>query len=205
MNKLPRSFYLADTQEVAKNLLNKYLVHKIGGKLLIGKIVEVEAYIGPEDKAAHSYNNLRTARNEVMYGPPGFAYVYLIYGMYYCMNVVTEKPGKPAAVLIRAVEPVKGIEEMAFNRYGKKTKGLKKNCLLNLTNGPGKLCQSLGISKKNYGDDLTGDLLSIYADFQTPKPEIISTPRINIGYAEEAVHHPWRFYVKDNPFVSKPR
>ncbi|HHV72602.1 MAG TPA: DNA-3-methyladenine glycosylase, partial [Clostridia bacterium] len=190
MKKLSRSFYQRNTLDVAKDLLNKIIVHQIKGKTLAGKIVEVEAYIGPEDKAAHSYNNLRTARNEVMYGPPGFAYIYLIYGMYYCLNVVTEEINKPAAVLIRALEPLTGIDEMAFNRYGKSAKNLNKRQLINLTNGPGKLCQAMEITKANYGQDLTGDTLYICEDSSASTPVIISTPRINIDYAEEAADYP---------------
>ena len=113
MKKLSRDFFNRDTIVVAQELLGKYLVHKVHGEELIGKIVEVEAYKGPLDKAAHSYNNRRTARNEVMYGEAGYAYVFIIYGMYDCMNVVTEEKEKPEAILIRALEPVKGIKHMA--------------------------------------------------------------------------------------------
>jgi len=124
MKKLDRSFYERDTLVVAQELLGKYIVHKIKGKELIARIVETEAYKGPVDKAAHSYQNRRTPRTEVMFGPPGHAYVYLIYGMYLCMNIVTEEEGMPCAVLLRAAEPVEGLDEMAQLRFNKTYKQL---------------------------------------------------------------------------------
>lgn len=202
MKKLSRNFYDRDTITVSKELLGKYLVHNINGEELIGRIVEVEAYKGPIDKAAHSYNR-KTDRNKVMYGPSGHAYVFSIYGMYYCMNVVTEKIGMPCAVLIRALEPISGIESMSEYRYNKSINTLSKNELKNLTNGPGKLCIAMGIAKSNYGDDLLGDSLYI-AEGDNEKFDIVTTKRINIDYAEEAIHFPWRFYIKGNPYVSKP-
>lgn len=117
MNKLNSQFYKRSSLEVAPELLGKHLVFINNGKELVGRIVEVEAYMGPHDKAAHSYNNRRTKRNEIMYGPGGYAYIYLIYGMYYCLNVVTANELEPQAVLIRAVEPISGLDEMAINRY----------------------------------------------------------------------------------------
>lgn len=188
---------------VAKELLGKLLVHVTDGEELVGKIVEVEAYMGPHDKAAHSYNNRRTERNEVMYGPPGYAYVYIIYGMYDCMNVVVEEVGKPQAVLIRAVEPVKGQEKMAQLRFGKAYGELAKQQIKGLTNGPGKLCMALNITRKQNGQDLLGDKIYILEDEVQHKFQMVETTRINIDYAEEAVHYPWRFYIKDNPYVSK--
>jgi len=205
MQKLSRSFYEQDCITVAKKLLGKYLVHNLDGEELAGKIVEVEAYKGPEDKAAHSYNNRRTPRTEVMYGPAGFAYIFRIYGMYNCMNVVTAGINEPQVVLIRALEPVSGLDGISFRRYGKKFGELKKSQITGLTNGPGKLCLALGINMSNYGDDLCGDRLYIAEDKENDKFDIVSSKRINIDYAEEAIDYPWRFYIKGNPYVSFQR
>lgn len=204
MEKLQRDFYGRSSVEVAPELIGKYLVHIIDGVELIGKIVETEAYKGPSDKAAHSYNNRRTERNEVMYGPPGFSYVYIIYGRNNCMNVITAEVDVPEGILIRALEPVSGLEEMSLRRYGKSYGELKKSEIMGLTSGPGKLCMALGITREHNGLDLLGDELYILNPDNKEDFEITSGPRINIGYAEEAVHFPWRFYVKGNPYVSKP-
>ncbi len=201
--KLKREFYSRPTLDVAKDLLGKNLVHRVDGEKLVGKIVEAEAYIGPIDKAAHSYYK-KTKRNEVMFGPPGHAYVYRIYGVYNCMNTITQKEGEGTGVLIRAVEPVENIEIMAHNRYGMSIEDLEKRQILNLTNGPGKLCIAMGITNKNNnGMDLCGDTLWIEEAAEDETFEIIEATRVNIDYAEEAIHFPWRFYIKDNPFVSK--
>lgn len=202
MKKLNRSFYEDDTVEVAKKLLGKILVHKANGVEIMGRIVEVEAYVGVSDKACHCYDNRRTERTEVMFGPPGYAYVYLIYGMYHCMNVVTERAGEGAAVLIRSLEPIDGLKQMALNRYGKSLDLLNRRQLKNLTNGPGKLCRALNITKANYGDDLTGDRLFI-ADDGYYSFDIGISKRINIDYAEEAKEFEWRFFIKGNSNVSK--
>ncbi|QUH21706.1 DNA-3-methyladenine glycosylase [Alkaliphilus sp. B6464] len=201
--KLKRQFYNRPTLDVAKDLLGKNLVHYSNGEILMGKIVEVEAYIGAIDKAAHSYNNKITERTKVMFGPPGHAYVYLIYGMYNCMNVVTQMEGEAAAVLVRAVEPIEGINIMAHNRYGKSTEELTKKQIINLTSGPGKLCMAMGITKLNNSMDLCGDILWIEDSNEDNVFEVVTTTRINIDYAEEAIDFPWRFYIKDNPFISK--
>lgn len=200
---VPRSFYERSSLEVAPDLLGLYLVHNCDNDQYIGRIVEVEAYMGITDKAAHSYNNLRTTRNEVMYGEAGYAYIYLIYGMYYCVNVVCAEVGNPQAVLIRAVEPIKGFDKMAFNRYNKPYDKLSLSQIYNLTSGPGKLCQAMNITKANYGDDLTNSSLLIYNDNKVNDYAIATSPRINIDYAQEAKDYPWRFYLKDNPYVSK--
>ena len=200
--KLERKFYDRPTLEVSKDLLGKKLVHYVKGEKLSARIVEVEAYIGAIDKAAHIYNNKITERTKVMFGPPGYAYVYLIYGMYHCMNIVTEKDGVAAAVLIRAVEPVNGIETMANYRYSKPIEDLTKKQIHNLTSGPGKLCVAMNISKINNGADLCGEEMWIEADGYHDF-EIVTTKRINIDYAEEAIDFPWRFYIKDNPFISR--
>jgi DNA-3-methyladenine glycosylase len=202
MEKLPREFYMRNTLEVARDVLGKCIIHDINGEKLSGRIVEAEAYIGPNDKAAHSYNYRRTERNEVMYGPPGYAYIFVIYGMHYCMNIVTGEADHPEAILIRALEPLRGLDTMTQNRYGKMYDELNKTARTNLTNGPGKLCRAMGIDKSNYGDDLCGSRLYLAAD-NTPQSFSISTsPRINIDYAEEAILYPWRYYIKDNPYVS---
>ncbi|MED4730035.1 DNA-3-methyladenine glycosylase [Aneurinibacillus migulanus] len=200
---MPRDFYNRDTLNVARDLLGKYLAYKIDGVVREGKIVEVEAYIGPEDKGAHTYNGRRTPRNEAMYGPPGFAYVYLIYGMYNCVNVVTNEAEKPEAVLIRALEPTCGVEQMSMARFGK-SELLTSRETISLTNGPGKLCQALGITRTHNGYDLCGETLYITESSKPDEPfETVETTRINIDYAEEAALYPWRFYIKDNPFVSR--
>lgn len=202
MEKLTKDFYEGDTIEVAKSLLGKILVHRVNGIELMGRIVEVEAYVGAIDKACHCYNNKRTKRTEVMFGPPGHAYIYLIYGMYYCMNIVTEREGEGAAVLIRALDPIGEIEEMAANRYKKQYKDLNKRQIKNLTNGPGKLCSALNITGDNYGDDLTGNKLYVVDDGYKILSIGISS-RINIDYADEAKDFKWRFFIEGNPYVSK--
>jgi len=204
--KLPRKFYDRDTLKVAKELLGKVLVRKIGDKLMKGIIVETEAYIGPKDKASHSYGGKKTKRNEVMYGPPGRAYVYQIYGMYYCLNVVTQKEEKPEAVLIRALEPFEQINLMAKNRKIQIKTEMDK---IRIANGPGKLCKAMKIDKSLNGVDLLGN--EIYIEFSRGKIkkelekdfEICSSPRIGIDYAEEYKDVPWRFYIKGSKYVSR--
>ena len=179
MRKLPRSFYDRDTITVARELLGKYLVHA----KRVGRIVEVEAYLGPYDRAAHSAKGL-TERTKVMFGPPGHAYVYLIYGMYYCMNVVTERKGHASAVLLRAVEPIKNVKGR--------------------TQGPGLLCKAMGIDKRLNAHDL------LSADFHIAAPRtaepftIVKRPRIGVDYAAHWARRHLRFYLKGNPFVSRP-
>lgn len=201
MKKLDREFYNRDTILVARELLGKVIVHEINGQKLSGKIVEAEAYMGVTDKAAHSYGGRRTSRVEVMYGKPGFAYVFIIYGMYYCFNTVTREEGTPQAVLIRAVEPIEGIDLMAENRFKKPYNQLTKSQIKNLTNGPGKLCGALLIDKAQNGEDLCGDKLYI-EEGDNEKFNIIAAKRVGIDYAEEAKDYPWRFYIEDNKYVS---
>jgi DNA-3-methyladenine glycosylase len=177
-------------------------VHETQDFRIIGKIVETEAYVGPEDKGSHSYGGKRTNRNEVMYNVGGTSYIYLIYGMYYCFNVVTEQADKPAAVLIRAVEPIEGIEYMSQLRYGMDLSSLSPRQKLGLCNGPGKLCISMGIGKLENGLDLCSSKLFI-RDAQNKPFNIKSSPRINIAYAEEYADKPWRFYIEGNKYVSK--
>lgn len=200
MVKLDRSFYNRDTLVVAKELLGKILVHNINGVELSGRIVETEAYMGVTDKAAHSYGGRKTKRVEPMYGLPGFAYIYFIYGMYYCFNVVTREEGIPQAVLIRALEPATEVRRMAFNRFNKDYEDLSKYQKRNITNGPGKLCMALAIDKSLNKQDLCGDIL--YVEQDRVDVPITTSKRIGIDYAGEAKDYPWRFYVSGNPYVS---
>ncbi len=197
-----RPFYLQDSCALAEQLLGKLLVHRAKEGLTAGMIVEAEAYAGPEDKGAHSYGGRRSERTEVMFGEGGHAYVYLIYGMYHCFNVVAGPVGKPEAVLIRALEPVDGVELM-LRRQEERRKKLSESRTDTLCSGPGKLCVSMGITKADYGRDLCGDVLYI-EDYKTiDRSRIYVSPRINIDYAEEYRDVLWRYYIKDNPSVSK--
>jgi DNA-3-methyladenine glycosylase len=157
--------------------------------------------MGIMDKAAHSYGGRKTPRVEVMYGKPGFSYVFIIYGMYYCFNTVTREEGTPQAVLIRAVEPVEGVESMAKNRFKKPYDELTKSQIKNLTNGPGKLCGALLIDRTQNGEDLCGNKLYI-EERENEKFNIVSAKRVGIDYAEEAKDYLWRFYIEGNKYVS---
>lgn len=201
MGKLERAFYNRDALIVGKALLGKVLVHEIDGEKVSAKIVETEAYMGIGDKAAHFYGGKRTPRIEIIYGGPGFAYVYLIYGMYHCFNIVTSEKGDPQAVLIRAVQPVDGLEQMAQHRFAKPYHQLNKNQIVGLTNGPGKLCQALAIDKRLNAEDLCGSRLYIEEGENESVP-IVTTKRVGIDYAEEAKDYLWRFYIEGNPYVS---
>lgn len=182
MHKLPREFYNRDTVTVARELLGKSLIHRLNGIERIGRIVEVEAYVGPHDLAAHSSKGI-TNRTRVMFGPAGYAYVYMIYGMYFCINVVTEAEGHGSAVLLRAIEPLQNIHER--------------------TQGPGLLCKAMQINKQLNAHDLLSD------NFYLAEPDIehaftiIKKPRIGVDYAKHWAKKLLRFYIKDNPFVSK--
>lgn len=202
MNKLDRSFYKKSALVLAKDLLGKYLVFNNKNEKLIGRIVETEAYMGFNDKAAHTYNGRRTPRVEAMYGEEGHAYVYIIYGMYNCFNVVAAEKEIAQAVLIRALEPIEGIEAMALNRFKKNLTQLSKAQVINLTSGPGKLCQAFGITRKSNGEDLIGDKIYICSGVEE-NFDIVETKRVGIDYAEEARDFPWRFYIKDNKFISR--
>ena len=191
--KLPRSFYQQPTIEVARQLLGKYLVRKHPDGTTIGRIVESEAYIGPEDKACHASRG-RTPRTEIMFGRAGHAYIYLIYGFHYMLNIVTEKEDFPAAVLIRAVEPLEGIQLMQARRRTEK--------LHNLESGPGKLCEAFAIDRKLNGDDICGKILYV-EDRGEPASKIIAAPRIGVDYAGKWKLKPWRFLVRGNAFVSR--
>lgn len=194
MEKLQRQFYDRDTLIVAQELIGKILVRKYDGIKILSRIVETEAYIGAVDKASHCYKGV-TDRTKVMFGPAGYSYVYFIYGMYYCLNVVTEKEGCGSGVLIRSVQPVDNIDIMCLNRYNKHINDITKQQLKNLSNGPGKLCNALNITTKENGLDLTDNKLYIvndgFKDFIVEKSK-----RINIDYAEEAKDYLWRFTIK---------
>jgi DNA-3-methyladenine glycosylase len=195
MKKLDREFYNRDSVLVARELLGKVLVHEWEGQRIAAKIVEAEAYMGVEDKAAHSYGGKKTPRVEVMYGDPGFAYMFLIYGMYCCFNVVTREKGIPQAVLIRAAEPLEGIQWMAQRRFGKEYEQLSKSQRKGLINGPGKLCIALSLDRSVNGIDLCGD--QVYFEEGTEKNfNIIATKRVGIDYAEEARDYLWRFCIE---------
>ena len=191
--KLSKLFYDRDTCQVAQDLLGKYLVRVQNGIPLVVRIQETEAYVGPMDKACHAYNYRRTARTETLFAPPGTAYIYLIYGMHSCVNVVANVPGKPEAVLIRALMPDRGLEQM----YVRRPKAKKD---LQLCSGPGKLCAALDITRAQYGLDLTGDELWIEDRAETP--EIQASPRIGVEYAKECGGKPWRFTLAGSPWVS---
>ena len=191
--KLKRDFYEQPTIDVARQLLGKFLIRRHPGGATVGMIVETEAYVGPQDKASHASGG-RTSRNAFMFGPAGFAYVYLIYGMYCCLNFVTEEEGYPAAVLIRAVEPVDGLGLMhARRRTPDRTK---------LANGPGRLCQAFAIDLTLNGADLCGSLLYVEARKKTTFP-IVAAPRVGVDYAGAWKDKPFRFYIKGHPCVSK--
>jgi DNA-3-methyladenine glycosylase len=196
---LKRSFYERDTLKVAKDLLGKLLIHETSEGTTAGKIVETEAYMGPEDKASHAYGNLRTRRTEAQFGPKGHAYIYFVYGMHYCFNVTSGTiPGKPEAILVRALEPVSGAELM------KKRRNLSNGNMTNLTNGPGKLCKAMGMSTKQNGIDLTVRPLHIDDEETVELSNIVETTRVNVDYADEWKNSPWRYCIKNNRFVSRP-
>ena len=194
--KLPRSFYSRSTLEVASDLLGKVLVRRLDGHKLAGKIVETEAYVGPHDLACHASKG-HTARTSIMFGPAGYAYVYMIYGFYFCLNVVTEPDGYPSAVLIRATEPLENVDLMC---------GLRNNPerATNVASGPGKLCMAMSIDKRLNGEDLFGKTLWI-EDRKLLAGRICTSPRVGVDYAGEYKDKPWRFYVEGNPHVSKVR
>ena len=182
MRPLPRHFYDRDTVLVARELLGKYLVVEKRGVRRIGRIVETEAYLGPHDRAAHSARGL-TERTRVMFGPPGHAYVYLIYGMHHCLNVVTERAGHASAVLLRAVEPV-------ANLAGR-------------SSGPGLLCRALRINRSDNGRDLLGNTVYIAKPRDAAVFSIVKRPRIGVDYAGAWAKRLLRFYIRDNEFVSR--
>ncbi len=179
---LPRDFYDRDPILVARELLGKHLVLRVGGVERVGRIVETEAYLGPHDLAAHSARG-RTARTEVMFGPPGHAYVYLIYGMHHCMNVVTEAEGRASAVLLRALEPVRNLDPH--------------------TRGPGLLCKAMGIDRRLNGHDLLSPGFHIEQPAEAARIAIVRRPRIGVDYAGAWARRLLRFYIRGNPCVSR--
>jgi DNA-3-methyladenine glycosylase len=182
MRKLGRAFYDRDTVLVARELLGKRLVHVARGVERVGKIVEVEAYLGPHDLAAHSARGF-TPRTKIMFGPPGHAYVYLIYGVYYCVNVVTQREGVASAVLLRALEPVRNVAGR--------------------TQGPGLLCRAMEIDKRLNGHDLLSDDFYIAAG-EGETFAIVRRPRVGVEYAGKWAKRLLRFYIRGNPYVSRP-
>ncbi|HQK53759.1 MAG TPA: DNA-3-methyladenine glycosylase [Sedimentibacter sp.] len=192
--KLNRNFYNRDARIVGEDLIGKILVRKYNNTVIKARIVETEAYIAAIDKASHGYGGKITPRTKIMFGPPGYAYVYFIYGMYYCLNFVTEEEGTCSAVLIRAVEPVINKEEMCFNRYKEHLDDITKYQKKNISNGPGKLCNALKITIEHNGTDLTGNEIYVeddgFKDFKVEKSK-----RINIDYAEEAKDFLWRYTI----------
>lgn len=198
MSIIPVDFYRQPTLTVARALLGQHLVRDIDGERLAARIVETEAYIGPDDSACHGKGGRRTARNAVMFGPAGQAYVYLIYGMYHMLNIVTEADGFPAAVLLRAVEPVAGLDRMQVHRPGLKQ-------VRQLTNGPGKLSRAFDIDMTLNNWNLTvGEALWLESTAPVPDHSVATGPRININSAlPKDRDAPWRFWEQHNRFVSK--
>ncbi len=198
MSKLNKSFYCSNNiLDIAQSLLGKILYTNFSNKLTGGMIVEVEAYLGATDKACHSYNNKRTKRTEAMFESGGISYVYLCYGMHYLFNVVVGEKNNPCAILIRAIEPIDGIKVMLKRRNFTKLKN-------NLTNGPGKLTQSLGITNRANQQSLIDALVWIEnRNIKIMKKDILSSSRIGVDYAGQDAKLPYRFYIKNNQWVSK--
>ena len=195
--KLEKKFYTRNVLTVARELPGKIIVKRSGRNFLAGLIVEVEAYDGKIDEAAHTFTG-KTNRNKIMFEEGGFFYVYFTYGAHFCCNVVTGVKDHGTAVLIRAVEPLEGIEIMAKNRFGRSLLNEKEK--LNLTSGPGKVCRAFGINKSHYGVDLNGDEIYLLKSRKLSDDKIVVTNRIGI---KKSVDLPWRFYIKDNPYVSR--
>ena len=205
MTRLSRDFYTGDTVQIARDLLGKYLVRRWKQELLVCQITETEAYVGRCDKACHAYGYRKTDRNAVMFGPPGHAYIYLIYGMHHCLNFVTEPEGEPSAVLLRGVRPISGMDTISKLRFGKPVHTLSAYQRKNFMNGPGKVCKGLSLSRNENGMDLTGNTLFICTELRdvgladneaATALKIHQSTRIGIDYAEEATAFPWRFYLE---------
>lgn len=192
--RLTRDFFVRDTQIVAKDIIGRYLVREIDTKKLIGKIIEIEAYLGPKDKACHAYNNRKTEKTKIMYEKPGTLYVYYIYGMYFCLNIITEPEGVPCAVFIRQLSPIEGIDEMIKNRNVKIGKNFK-----NLVDGPSKICSALKITKAEFNgkDSCAYDskLYIMQGEFVNEK-DIVLGKRVGVDYAEEDKELLLRFTLK---------
>lgn len=194
MECLTRDFYDRDTLTVARELLGCVMVREYEGERLLGRITETEAYIGRCDKACHAYQYKRTPRTETLFAQPGTAYLYLIYGMYTCLNFVTEAVGEPAAVLIRAIEPLEGAQTMARLRFGTSLEAMTAYQRKNFLNGPGKVCKAMALDRGLNGHDLLTPPLYVLPR-QGPVGEIHCGPRIGVDYAEEARDFPWRFWL----------
>uniref|UniRef100_UPI0038B3563C DNA-3-methyladenine glycosylase n=1 Tax=Geomonas propionica TaxID=2798582 RepID=UPI0038B3563C len=182
MSPVPRAFYDRDTVEVAHDLLGAFLVHDVAGEARVGKIVEVEAYLGEMDLAAHSSKGL-TPRTRILFGPPGFAYVYLIYGIYCCLNVVTEREGNACAVLLRALEPVRNLRDR--------------------TQGPGLLCRAMGVDLRQNGRDLESPDFFISRRDENEPRQVVARPRVGVDYSGIWAAKPLRFYLDGNPYISR--
>lgn len=204
---LPRAFFERDAETVARDLIGRFLVHDTPDGRTVGRIVETEAYLGTDDRAAHVFGDRRTRRTEVFWASGGHAYVFLIYGMYDCFNVVTGPAGDPSAVLVRALEPVAGIELMARRRgvvlEAPSPRG-RLRARIGLTSGPGRLCQAMGIHRADhYGVDLTIAPLHITGGKPADARTITAGPRVNIDYAGADAALPLRFSLQGSPFVTK--
>jgi len=194
---IEKAFFNRPTLKVAQDLLGKVIIRNN----IKAMIVEVESYIGPIDKGCHAYNFNKTKRNKVMFERYGIAYIYLIYGMYNCLNFVTEEINMPCAILIRSVEILEGKDIASNNRYNLNYDQLSKKQIKNLSNGPGKLCIALNLTRKQNKLSLISKDLYI-EDIGYTNFEIVKTKRVNIDYAKEAIDFPWRFYIKDHSCVS---
>lgn len=198
--RLSRRFYQRDPVTLARALLGRVLVRVVNGQRTAGRIVEVEAYLGEPDRAAHTFGGRRTARNRSMWGQAGHAYVYFTYGMHHCLNVVAAEPDEPVAALIRALEPMEGIEAM----WARRPKARRE---VDLCSGPAKLCQALAVDRSLDGADLvTGEQLFIERARRrrVPNSQVARSPRIGVAYAGEWALKPLRFHLRENPHVSKP-
>ena len=200
---LKNDFFKRDTVEVAKSLIGKKIIRNISGNFFCVKIVETEAYLGLEDRACHSYGGRITDRNKTLYLPGGHIYVYLIYGMYDLLNIVTRDEDHPEAVLIRGVEPLENLDGISKNRFGKAYEELSTYQRKNLSNGPGKLSMAIGINRSLNGKVLSKDYLYIGEGEEVPEKDLVITKRIGIDYAGEDADLPLRFCLRDNPYVSK--
>lgn len=196
--KLPRTFYERDdVVQISRDIIGKVLCTKVDGVFTSGMIVESEAYHGRIDQACHAYPNVKTPRTSIMYGPPGFAYVYLCYGIHHLFNIVTNKEGFADAILIRAIQPIDGIETM-MERRG------KSKLHPSVGNGPGILSQALGITTQLYGSDLLGNTIWIEErDTDIRESDIAASSRIGVAYAGEDANLPWRFTLKNSKWLSK--
>jgi DNA-3-methyladenine glycosylase len=197
--KLPRGFFGRPALEVAQDIIGRRLVHVAGEGKVAGIVVEAEAYTGIDDPASHAYGGRRTMRNEILWGPPGYAYIYPIYGMYLCFNVVCGGVGEPQGTFLRAVRPTEGLELMAARRGFP----LDDSSVRRLCSGPSKLCQAFGVTRSMNGMDVCGD--ELFFTEGEGNLEIVASPRVGIDYAGPGKEWPWRFRAKGDPFVSRAR